>query len=446
MQKKISILGAGLVGSLLSIMLAKRKYAVDVFERRTDMRLEKNQAGRSINLALSDRGWKALESTGIAEDIRKISIPMYGRMIHDVSGKLNFLPYGKKDQAIYSVSRAILNCKLMDIAESFSNVKFHFNHRCSKIDFKNNHLRFEDHQGAETELPFEFIFGADGAFSAGRLQMQLQSDLFNYSQFYIQHGYKELNIPAVNNNWAMDINALHIWPRGQFMLIALPNTDKSFTCTLFFPFEGEVSFASLNTKEKVLAFFKNTFPDAIELMPELLHDFINNPVSSLVTVKCFPWTYQDKMCLIGDAAHAIVPFFGQGMNCGFEDCSVLESMLDKNTENWQLLLSKFEAERKPDTDAIAELALANFIEMRDQVTDEKFLLKKNIESWFSSLHPDKWQPLYTMVTFTHMKYSEALALGKKQERIMNEVLEIPGIFNDWKNENIERIILDKLKS
>lgn len=444
MEKKISILGAGLVGSLLSIVLAKRNYKVDVFERRSDMRLEKMQSGRSINLALSDRGWKALESTGIAEDIRKISIPMYGRMIHDENGKLKFLPYGKKDQAIYSVSRAILNCKLMDIAESFSNVDFHFNHKCAGIDFKNKNIRFENQTGIENERPFEFIFGADGAFSAARLQMQLQSDLFNYSQFYIQHGYKELNIPALNKDWAMDINALHIWPRGQFMLIALPNTDKSFTCTLFFPFKGPDSFASLNSPEKILSFFQKTFPDVIELMPELIHDFMHNPVSSLVTVKCFPWTYQDKMCLIGDAAHAIVPFFGQGMNCGFEDCSVLETMLDSHTGAWTELLNNFESSRKPDADAIAELALANFVEMRDQVTDENFLLKKNIENWFSNLHPEKWQPLYTMVTFTHMRYSEAWALGKKQEQIMNEILLIKDIHNDWKNERIENLILEKL--
>lgn len=446
-MKKVTIIGAGLVGSLLAILLAKRGYKVNVFERRPDMRKATISAGRSINLALSDRGWQALKIAGIDKDIKEIAIPMRGRMVHELDGKLNFLPYGKEDQAIYSVSRGELNCRLMSLAEQHENVKLFFNERCVDVDLATATASFENMETYRlTKIESDLVMGADGAFSALRLAMQMRTDRFNYSQHYIEHGYKELVIPAkADGGWQLEKNALHIWPRESFMLIALPNMDGSFTCTLFFPFEGDPSFSSLKTEKQVSDFFQKTFPDAVPLMPTLLQDFAHNPTSSLVTVKCYPWGYQDKTMLIGDAAHAIVPFFGQGMNCGFEDCTVLDKLLDKHAGDWKTICGEFQQVRKPNADAIAELALANFIEMRDLVTDPQFLLRKKIEKNFYEKHPDKWMPLYSMVTFSDFPYSVALAEGKKQDAIMNNILSIDKIEEKWNSKEVEEAILSRVK-
>lgn len=441
-DKNISIAGAGLVGSLLAIFLSKRGYKVNIFERRPDMRTTTISAGRSINLALSDRGWKAIERVGIADDIRKVAIPMYGRMIHDVSGKTTFLPYGEKDQAIYSVSRGGLNCVLMDLAEKHG-AKITFNSKVEDIDLNSGKMRVEDmNSKKESVVESECIFGADGGFAATRLQLQLKTDRFNYSQSYLDHGYKELNIPAGENGaFLMEKNALHIWPRGQFMLIALPNVDGSFTCTLFFPFEGENSFSALDTKEKMMSFFNKTFPDAVKMMPTLEHDYFANPTSSLVTVRCSPWFHKDKLCLIGDAAHAIVPFFGQGMNAGFEDCTVLDDLMNEEKE-WSSIFPKFQELRKPNADAIAELAYLNFIEMRDLVAHPDFQLRKKIEAHFHHKYPDRWLPLYSMVTFSDIPYSEALKEGRRQDRIMERVMKLPDIEKKWDSEEVEKLMLD----
>jgi len=452
MQKKDTvIIGAGLVGSLLSIYLSKRGYKIKMYERRGDMRKEKIVAGRSINLALSDRGIKALEEVGIMDDIKKIAIPMHGRYIHNADGSTAYQPYGNDGQFINSVSRGELNKMLMNLAEK-SGVEIFFNEKCEKIDWKMNTIHFEnsDHptgpRGQLSTINHQLAFGSDGAYSAARLTHQLQHDRFQYQQYYIDFGYKELNIPAGSNGeFMMEKNALHIWPRGNYMLIALPNVDGSFTCTLFFPFEGAPSFASLDTKEKVKTFFAATFADAVPLMPTLEDDFFNNPTSSLVTVKCFPWVREDKFALIGDAAHAIVPFFGQGMNCGFEDCRVLNELIDKHNDNWNLILEEYQQLRKPDADAIAELALNNFIEMRDKVGDPKFLLQKKIETAFSKKHPDKWTPAYAQVTFSpQIRYSDALKNSVKQEKIMQQVMALPGIENIWQSEDVEKMMLEKI--
>lgn len=440
-------MGAGLVGSLLSIYLAKRGHKIDLFERRPDMRKTKMSAGKSINLALSDRGWKGLEGVGIAEEIKKIAIPMYGRYIHHRDGSTAFQPYGKDNQAIYSVSRAEINMRLMDLAEQQKNVNIHFNERCTSIDRNKLEAHFEN---AETHVTHtvqsDLLFGSDGAFAASRLNMQLSSDRFEYNQHYISAGYKELIIPpGPNGEFMIEKNALHIWPRGSFMMIALPNTDGNFTCTLFFPFEGEKSFATVKTREDVQKFFEAEFPDAVPLMPTLLDDYMNNPTSSLVTVKCFPWTFDDKIALIGDAAHAIVPFYGQGMNCGFEDCVVLNELIDKHKENWPVILEEYQTLRKPDADAIADLAIMNFIEMRDKTADPKFLLQKKIEANFSGKHPDKWIPLYSMVTYSpHIRYSTALRSGQKQEEIMQKIMALPDIDKKWDSEEVEKEILKYL--
>ena len=445
MKKDIAIIGAGLVGSLLSIYLSKRGYKVKVFERRPDMRKENISAGRSNNLALSDRGIKALEEVGIMDDIRKICIPMHGRFIHNADGSTGFQPYGKQGQFINSVSRGELNKRLMGLAEQHG-AEIIFNHKCEAIDWKTNKVTYEHDSEVKTHNS-ELIFGADGAYSAARLQHHLQHDRFQYSQYYIDFGYKELNIPpGENRSFQMEKNALHIWPRGNYMLIALPNIDGSFTCTLFFPFDGEASFTSLNTKEKVKTFFEKTFTDAVSLMPTLEEDFFNNPTSSLVTVRCYPWIREDKFALIGDAAHAIVPFFGQGMNCGFEDCSVLNGLMDRYTEDWKTILSEYQQLRKPDADAIAELALNNFIEMRDKIADPEFLLQKKIEAKLHEKFPDKWIPAYSQVTFSpHIRYSEALQRGQKQEAIMQEVMEIQDIDQKWNSGEVEKIIMAKLE-
>jgi kynurenine 3-monooxygenase len=447
-KKNVAIIGAGLVGSLLSIYLSKRGYKVKIFERRADMRKEKMSAGKSINLALSDRGIKALEEVGLMDEIRKICIPMHGRFMHNTDGTTAYQAYGKEGQYINSVSRGELNCKLMDLAEKHG-ANILFNEKCNSVDWKENKIEFEKTNSPESEIvKADLIFGSDGAFSAARLTHQLQHDRFQYQQYYIDFGYKELTIPpGENGSFRLEKNALHIWPRGNYMMIALPNIDGSFTCTLFFPFEGEPSFATLDTKEKVRSFFEKTFTDAAPLMPTLEEDFFNNPTGSLVTVKCFPWIREDKFALIGDAAHAIVPFFGQGMNCGFEDCSVLNSLIEKHKDNWSAILPEYQSLRKPDGDAIADLALNNFVEMRDKVADPKFLLQKKIEAAFSKKYPDKWTPLYSQVTFSpQIRYSDALVNGQKQEAIMQQIMVLPDIENKWEEEEIEKIILEKINT
>jgi kynurenine 3-monooxygenase len=447
MSKQVTIVGAGLVGSLLSIYLAKKGYKISVFERRADMRKISMSAGKSINLALSDRGWKGLEGVGIADEIRKIAIPMYGRFIHHKNGTTAYQPYGKDNQAIYSVSRADINMKLMDLAEKHDSIQFHFEERCTNIDRSTLTTSFEHNFTKKiTQSKSDLLFGADGAFAASRLNMQLQSDRFEYNQHYIDCGYKELIIPpGENGTFLMEKNALHIWPRGNFMMIALPNPDGNFTCTLFLPFEGEKSFSKLQTKEQVKSFFEEEFPDAVPLMPTLLDDFITNPTASLVTVKCFPWTFDNKIALIGDAAHAIVPFYGQGMNCGFEDCVVLNDLIDKHKENWPMILADYQSLRKPDGDAIADLAIANFVEMRDKTADPLFLLQKKIEAKISEKHPEKWTPLYSMVTYSpHIRYSTALKEGNRQQAIMDKIMSKPNIESIWDSNEIEQEILKQI--
>jgi kynurenine 3-monooxygenase len=439
LKKHIAITGAGLVGSLLAIYLVKRGYRVSVFERRPDMRKGIGYEGRSINLALSNRGIRALEEVGLAEELKKEAIPMHGRMIHDIKGNTNFQPYGKAGQYINSISRSGLNKVLMTKAESLG-VEFHFEQRITSVDFDKTQLTIQNSKLEIQNLQFDLIIGSDGAFSAVRLAMQM-TDRFDFSQDYIEHGYKELHIPAsATGSFQMEKNALHIWPRESYMLIALPNPDGSFTLTLFFPFKGDVSFEKLLTKEAVNNFFKSIFPDAYSLMPHLLEEFFHNPSSSLVTMKCYPWV-RNKTLLIGDAAHAIVPFYGQGMNAGFEDCHTLNKLLDNYQDDWGKVLPLFQDDRKPNADAIAQLALDNFVEMRDLVNDADFILRKKIESKLHELFPDKWIPLYSMVTFhENISYSVAYETGQKQKRIMEEVLKIPNIETNWMELDFREIV------
>lgn len=442
---KTSIAGAGLVGSMWACYLGQRGYQVDVFERRPDPRKSKVDGGRSINLALSNRGWKALEGIGLKEQVSQMAIPMRRRVMHAVNGDLSYQPYGKEGEAIFSVSRAGLNKLLMAKAEEMPNVKVYFEHRCEDADLHAGSVTY--HKGDTDEqvvVNSDLVFGTDGAFSAIRGVMQ-KTDRFTYSQYYIEHGYKELTIPPTQDGgFRLEKEALHIWPRGNFMLIALPNPDGSFTCTLFLAFEGKYSFGNLTSTGEARRFFEEHFADALALIPDFDNDWEQNPTSSLVIIRSFPWSRNGKFLLMGDASHAIVPFYGQGMNSGFEDCSVLNEMIDELGEDWPVIMKEFEKTRKPDADAIADLAMRNFVEMRDLTGQPEFLLRKKIEARFNDLHPDKWLPLYSMVTFSHIPYSEALAEGYRQDRIMEEVMKMPGIEENWNSSEVEERILSLL--
>ena len=402
------------------------------------MRKNMMGGGRSINLALSNRGIRALEEIGLSEEMKRNSVPMKGRLMHDVGGNLTFQAYGTKGQFINSISRSNLNMLLIDEAEK-QGVNFLFESRCLEVNLEKTEITFQNQNGLKHHVS-DVIIGADGAFSAIRGSMQI-SDRFEYSQHYIDHGYKELRIhPGAKGEFLMEKEALHIWPRKSFMMIALPNPDGTFTCTLFFPFHGSPSFQNLTTNEEIQVFFATTFPDATALMPSLLEDFRDNPVSSLVTIKSFPWATNNTM-IIGDAAHGVVPFYGQGMNAGFEDCRVLNGLLDAHHDDWELTIPEFQRMRKPDTDAIARLALDNFVEMRDLVADSDFLLRKKIEAKLHELYPEKWIPLYSMVTFRDdIRYSEAQHLGAKQKVIMDKVMQIPAIESAWPSMDFAQIV------
>ncbi|TRZ41497.1 FAD-dependent oxidoreductase [Robertkochia solimangrovi] len=443
--KKIAITGSGLVGSLLAIYLTKRGHEVTVYDRRPDIR-KMDFSGRSINLAMSDRGWRALEKAGIRDEIMKLAIPMHKRAIHNADGSMSYQHYGEENEAIYSISRGILNKRMIDLAEA-TGARFIFEEKVWDVSLHEAKLFTGDSENEKwTAHQFDHVFGADGAFSRIRHKMQRRS-LFNYSQEFLSTGYKELTIPAgPGGTHKIDKNSLHIWPRGEFMLIALPNLNGSFTGTLFMPFAGEESFESLTTEEQLGIFFEKYFKDVVEDIPDLVKEFFKNPTSSLVTIKCFPWTYWDKVALIGDAAHAIVPFYGQGMNAGFEDITVLDQFMDTYGDDWEQIFKNYELSRKPNTDAVAELSYSNFKEMSEKTADPNFLLRKKIEKWFAGKYPDKWVPLYSRVTFSDKPYSEALRIGQLQRAIMDSVMNDPAIEENWNSEATEQKILQLLKS
>ena len=443
-EKKIAVVGAGLVGSLLAIYLKRAGHIVDVYDRSPDIRTVEF-SGRSINLVMSNRGWKALESLGLDDEIKKIGIPVDKRAIHIGDDSLNYQYYGKEGEAIYSLSRGILNRKMIDLAEA-EGVNFIFESKIWDVTLATATLhQGETERGEWHDLNYDIVFGADGAFSRVRHRMQRQS-MFDYSQDFLKIGYKELHIPAnEDGTHKLDKNSLHIWPRGEFMLMALANLDGSFTCTLFMPHEGENSFKNLQDEASLEAFFAKHFPDTKEVIPNLVYDFFKNPTSFLVTMRCFPWAYKDKVALIGDACHAIVPFYGHGMNAGFEDITILVEMMEKYGDDWETIFEEYQNSRKPNTDAIAELSYRNFMEMSSKTADDKFHLQKKIEKWFAEKHPEKWKPLYSRVTFSHQPYAEALAEGDKQNEIMQEVLKIDNIEEIWNTKPIEDKILELLE-
>jgi kynurenine 3-monooxygenase len=414
-----TIVGAGLAGALLACYLGRDGYRVDLHEKRADPRIHDPERGRSINLALSVRGIQAIREIGLAENILHAAIPMRGRMMHAQSGALTFQPYGKDDsESINSVSRAGLNITLLNAAAMYPSVSMFFEHRCAGIDLATGTLELVDGKHTPTKVPSEIVIGADGVFSAIRQQMQRQ-ERFNYQQDYLSHGYKELTIPpGSGGGFQMEKHALHIWPRASFMMIALPNFDGSFTCTLFWPFEGPNSFAALQTEAQVLGYFQEQFPDALQLMPDLGQQFFANPVGSLLTVRCQPWHSAGRVVLLGDACHAVVPFLGQGMNAAFEDCTVLSHCLREHGPDWKAAFCEYEHRRKENTDALADLAIDNFLEMRDRVRSRLFLWKKRVDILLHKLLPGWYLPLYTLITFTTMPYAAARRRARQQERIV----------------------------
>ncbi len=418
---KFVLIGSGLAGGLLAAYLGRRGYDVDLYERRADPREGNIVGGRSINLAVSTRGIHALEQIGIADEVLRHAIPMRGRMIHDKSGDLHFSPYDvDPKKCINSIGRAALNTTVIEAAQRYPNVRVHFNHRCTDVDLTEPVAHVLDTKTNTTSaVRTDAVIGVDGAFSAVRQSMQLKIDNFQYDESYLAHGYKELTVPpGPDGSWRMEKNALHIWPRKSFMMIALPNPDGSFTCTLFWEFEGPRSFATTKTDDEVCDFFREEFPDAVPLMPNLLEDFKTNPTGSLVTIRCAPWFYRDKVCLVGDAAHAVVPFYGQGMNAAFEDCVVLDECLAGFPEDRQRAFAEYFQRRKVNADALADLALENFIEMRDKTASRAFRAKKKLDHFLEAALPGIYLPLYTMVTFTRIPYGDAARRARLQDRIV----------------------------
>src|SRR5437899_5015386 len=431
MATKFVLIGSGLAGGLLAAYLGRSGYDVDLYERRADPREGNIVGGRSINLALSTRGIYALEQLGIADEVLRHAIPMRGRMIHDKSGALHFSPYDRDpNKFINSIGRAALNTTVIEAAQRYQNVRVHFNHRCIDVDFDSATANLvpsgveaavsaanSDHQIIRAQG--DAVIGVDGAFSAVRQSMQKEIAGFEYDESYLAHGYKELTIPPTpDGSWRMEKEALHIWPRKSFMMIALPNPDGSFTCTLFWEFEGPRSFASTKTDDEIRNFFEEEFPDAVPLMPSLLDDFKTNPTGSLMTIRCAPWFYKDRVALVGDAAHAVVPFYGQGMNAAFEDCVVLDKCLAEFPQDRHRAFAEYFSRRKENTDALADLAIENFIEMRDKTASRVFRAKKKLDHPLEAALPGIYLPLYTMVTFTRIPYAEAAQRARRQDSII----------------------------
>jgi len=421
LNSKFTLIGSGLAGGLLAAYFGRRGYEVELFERRADPRAGNFVGGRSINLALSTRGIHALEQLGIADEVLKQAIPMPGRMIHDKSGELHFSPYDRDpNKCINSIGRGALNSTVIEAALRYPNVRVRFNHRCTDVDLDSATAQLLN---TETNQPIaasaDAVIGVDGAFSAVREAMRKEAPGFEYDESYLAHGYKELTIPpGPDGKWQMEKEALHIWPRKSFMMIALPNPDGSFTCTLFWEFKGPRSFESTRTDDAIRRFFDEEFPDAVPLMPALLEEYRENPTGSLVTIRCAPWSYKDKVALVGDAAHAVVPFYGQGMNAAFEDCVVLDECLAEFSGDRARAFAEYFSRRKENADALARLAVDNFIEMRDKTASKTFRAKKKLDHALEGLLPGIYLPLYTMVTFTRIPYAEAARRARRQDRIV----------------------------
>ena len=428
-REHIAIVGAGLVGSLLSLMLAKRGYRVSLFEKRPDLRKTDISAGRSINLALAERGIAPLTAAGVMEDVEKLLVPMRGRMLHSIDGQVEFSSYGQRPhEVIHSVSRGGLNELLLDAAEQTGLVELSFQNSFADIDFGTNTLLLNDGSSGKTRRhSFDVLIGADGAGSAVRKKV-IDANGGTCDVQFLDHSYKELTIPAgPGGQHQIEKKALHIWPRGGYMLIALPNLDGSFTVTLFLNSESkpgaeqQVSFAALDREERVVPFFAAQFPDALALMPNVASQFAANPTGPLGTVRCDRWQAGGQALLVGDASHAIVPFHGQGMNAGFEDCCELLNSLDRAAGDWPVAMEEFASRRPADGNAIADMALENYIIMRDSVRDPRFQLKKELGFELERQFPDRFIPRYSMVMFHRIPYAKVLRRGEQQNELLDEL-------------------------
>jgi kynurenine 3-monooxygenase len=440
-KEKFTLIGAGLTGPLLATYLAQQGYSVEIFERRPDMRKESISAGRSINLALSARGNHALKEVGLYDKIKPNTIPMKGRMIHDLNGNTHLQPYGQKEnEVIFSVSRAQLNMELMTLAEETGNVTIQFNHQLLSADLEQNKLLFQLSDSLEEiELPFKRVIGCDGSASIIRKSIVEKADI-QYVKKPLGHGYKELTIPPLESGkFRIEPNALHIWPRGNHMLIALPNNDCSFTCTLFFPMTGATSFETVKTEKDILDLFQSQFHDAIKLMPNLVEDFQKNPTGDLASVYCKPWHLGDKALLIGDAAHAVVPFFGQGMNASFQDCSTLAKLMGQNENDWKTIFNTFSSVQVENGHAIADMAIENYLEMRDHVNDTEYKKRRNVELKLERMFPGQFIPRYSMVSFHQIPYAEVYQRGEKQFKIIGDVLKA-----DPSGQSIDKAMVEKM--
>lgn len=421
---KIIVVGAGLCGSLLAIRLAQRGFKVALYEKRPDMRKETLDAGRSINLALSARGLLALETAGLKETILAECLPMQGRMIHPLQGEAFLSRYsGREEDYINSVSRPGLNMTLLDAAEKLGTIELKFDAPIVDVDLDNAVIRYRSNGQVHTDKG-AVVIGTDGAGSAVRRSMMSRTPelLFNYSQDFLRHGYKELSIhPAAGGGWKIENNALHIWPRGSFMIIALPNLDGSFTLTMFHPYDTEIGFDSLDSKAKVQAFFEEFYPTLLPYIPHYQEEYFTNPVGTLGTIKCYPWQAFGKALLMGDASHAIVPFYGQGMNASLEDVRIFDELLEEIGPDWQKVFSRFQDSRKNNADAIADLAIDNFYEMRDHVDDVNFMRKRKIEMQLEQQFPDYYSK-YSLVTFKpNLPYEQAMKQGRRQDAMLLEI-------------------------
>ena len=435
------MIGAGLTGPLLATYLAQQGYSVEIFERRPDMRKESISAGRSINLALSARGNHALKEVGLYDKIKPNTIPMKGRMIHDLNGNTHLQPYGQKEnEVIFSVSRAQLNMDLMTLAEETGNVTIQFNHQLLSADLEQNKLLFQlSNSLEEIELPFNRVIGCDGSASILRKSIVEKANI-QYVKKPLGHGYKELTIPPLKSGkFRIEPNALHIWPRGNHMLIALPNNDCSFTCTLFFPMTGTKSFETVKTKKDILDLFQSQFHDAIKLIPNLVEDFQKNSTGDLASVYCKPWHLGDKALLIGDAAHAVVPFFGQGMNASFQDCSTLAKLMGQNKNDWKTIFNTFSSVQVENGHAIADMAIENYLEMRDHVNDTEYKKRRNVELKLERMFPGQFIPRYSMVSFHQIPYAEVYQRGGKQSKIIRDVLKA-----DPSGQSIDKDMVEKM--
>lgn len=438
-ERRVCVIGAGLVGCVASLYLSKRGYSVEVFESRLDPRAHPPKAGRSLALVVSARGFRALGGVGMDEVVRGMSIPLRGRVVHHRTGDRGFHPYGVDGQAIYCVSRTTLNAALVDALEQ-RGIPVHFGMRCSGIDLRAPALMFEQREtGGHSRVLGARVLAADGAFSSVRASM-MKTDRFDYSQQYVEYGYKELTIPAEGGDgWCLEPNSTHVWPRGGFMLTAFPMTDRSFTCTFVLPFEGEPSFGSIRASGDVRALFEREFADALPKMPDLEAEFFDRPTASLVSIRCFPWVH-GGVALIGDAAHSMVPFFGQGMNAGFEDCQVLADCLERHSDDWPSALSDYQALRKPNCDAVTELSLRHFAELSHRTGDPRFIVQKQIEQKIHRMYPDRFVPLYTRVAFTDAPYIDALRAGEQQATMLEELMSLPDIEDRWDTLEVEGVI------